>query len=129
MSDERRLLGGRYRVEGTLGRGGMAQVYRGTDTVLGRTVAIKVLAPQYARDQGFVERFRREAQAAARLNHPNVVSVYDTGSDPPVHYIVMEYVPGRTLGEVLSPSGPPRWPPRWPPPFSSPTPPGSSTAT
>jgi len=83
----------------------MAQVYRGTDTVLGRTVAIKVLAPQYARDQGFVQRFRREAQAAARLNHPNVVSVYDTGSDPPVHYIVMEYVPGRTLGEVLKSEG------------------------
>src|SRR4051794_11243744 len=80
----------------------MAQVYRGTDTVLNRTVAIKVLGPQYAQDQGFVERFRREAQAAARLNHPNVVSVYDTGSDGPVHYIVMEYVAGKTLAEVLA---------------------------
>jgi serine/threonine-protein kinase len=80
-------------------------VYRGTDTVLNRTVAIKVLAPQYARDEAFVERFRREAQAAARLNHPNVVSVYDTGSDDPVHYIVMEYVPGRTLAEVLKHEG------------------------
>ena len=80
----------------------MAQVYRGTDTVLNRTVAIKVLGPQYAQDAGFVERFRREAQAAARLNHPNVVSVYDTGSDGPVHYIVMEYVAGKTLAEVLA---------------------------
>src|SRR5205823_10117631 len=105
VSQERRLLGGRYRVEGSIGRGGMAQVYQGTDTVLNRTVAIKVLGPQYASDDGFVQRFRREAQAAARLNHPNVVSVYDTGSDGPVHYIVMEYVPGRTLAEVLKHEG------------------------
>ena len=113
----------------------MAQVYRGTDTVLNRTVAIKVLGPQYAQDAGFVERFRREAQAAARLNHPNVVSVYDTGSEGPVHYIVMEYVDGKTLAEVLpkattsSRSGPPRSPRRWPRPCRSPTPRGSSTAT
>jgi serine/threonine-protein kinase len=83
----------------------MAQVFRGTDTVLGRTIAIKVLAPQYARDEGFVQRFRREAQSAARLNHPTVVSVYDTGSDSDVHFIVMEYVPGRTLAEVLKDEG------------------------
>src|SRR4051812_44313564 len=83
----------------------MAQVYRGTDTVLNRTVAIKVLGPQYAQDEGFVERFRREAQAAARLNHPNVVSVFDTGSDGPVHYIVMEYVAGRTLAEGVKAEG------------------------
>src|SRR5438552_2029782 len=83
----------------------MAQVCRGTDTVLGRVAAIKVLAPQYAKDQAFVERFRREAQAAARLNHPGVVSVYDTGSDGGIHYIVMEYVDGRTLAEVLDQEG------------------------
>src|SRR5947199_1196319 len=94
-------LSGRYRADELLGQGGMAQVYEGTDTVLGRTVAIKVLAPQYARDEAFVARFRREAQAVARLNHPGVVSVYDTGSDDGVHYIVMEYVPGRTLAQVL----------------------------
>src|SRR5437667_7605999 len=98
-------LSGRYRVEELLGAGGMAQVYRGTDAVLSRAVAVKVLSSEYARDPAFVERFRREAQAAARLNHPNVVSVYDTGSDPPVHYIVMEYVPGRTLAEVLEAEG------------------------
>ncbi len=99
------LLSERYRIEGLLGQGGMAQVYRGTDSVLGRTVAIKVLAPQYARDEAFVQRFRREAQAAARLNHPGVVGVYDTGSDDAVHYIVMEYVAGRTLAEVLASEG------------------------
>jgi serine/threonine protein kinase len=98
-------LGGRYQLEGLLGQGGMAQVYRGTDTVLGRTVAIKVLGPQYTRDEAFVTRFRREAQAAARLNHPGVVSVYDTGSDQGVHYIVMEYVAGRTLAEILHQEG------------------------
>jgi serine/threonine protein kinase len=98
-------LSGRYELEDLLGQGGMAQVYRGTDTVLGRTVAIKVLAPQYARDEAFVQRFRREAQAAARLNHPGVVSVYDTGSDQAVHYIVMEYVAGRTLAEILHQEG------------------------
>jgi serine/threonine-protein kinase len=105
VSDNRRRLAGRYSVERSVGHGGMAQVYEGTDTVLGRTVAIKVLAPQYARDDAFVARFRREAQAAAKLNHPGVVSVYDTGSDDGVHYIVMEYVAGRTLAQVLEQEG------------------------
>ncbi len=100
-----RVLGGRYRIEEVLGRGGMAEVFKGTDTVLGRPVAIKVLAPQYAQDDGFVSRFRREAQAAARLNHPNLVGVYDTGSDDGTHYIVMEYVEGRTLAEFLAGGG------------------------
>ena len=79
----------------------MARVYRATDRVLGRIVAVKVLAPNYARDQNFVQRFRREAQAAARMNHPGVVSVYDTGSDDGIHYIVMEHVQGRSLADVL----------------------------
>ena len=83
----------------------MATVYRGKDRVLGRTVAIKVLAPNYARDQAFVARFRREAQAAARMNHPGVVNVYDTGSDNGTHYIVMEHVQGRTLSEILKSEG------------------------
>jgi eukaryotic-like serine/threonine-protein kinase len=98
-------LGGRYRVERELGRGGMAKVFIGTDTVLGRTVAIKLLAPQFADDDGFVERFRREAQAAARIGHPHIVSVFDTGSDEGVHYIVMEYVEGRTLADFLAGGG------------------------
>jgi len=98
-------LGGRYRVERELGRGGMAKVFLGMDTVLGRTVAVKVLAPQFADDDGFVQRFRREAQAAASIGHPHIVSVFDTGSDGGVHYIVMEYVEGRTLAEFLAGGG------------------------
>jgi beta-lactam-binding protein with PASTA domain/tRNA A-37 threonylcarbamoyl transferase component Bud32 len=100
--DQPVMLGGRYRVERELGRGGMAKVYRGEDTVLGRTVAIKVLAPQYADDEGFVHRFRREAQAAARISNHTIVSVFDTGSDDGVHFIVMEYVEGRTLADFLA---------------------------
>jgi serine/threonine-protein kinase len=99
------VLGGRYRVEEELGRGGMAKVYRGNDTVLSRPVAVKILAPQFADDPSFVDRFRREAQAAARLNHPNLVSVYDTGSDDGVHFIVMEYVEGKTLADYLTGGG------------------------
>jgi serine/threonine protein kinase len=83
----------------------MATVYRGEDLLLGRVVAVKVLAPSFQADAGFVERFRREAQAAASLNHPNVVSVFDTGSDGDVHYIVMEYVEGATLADVLREDG------------------------
>jgi beta-lactam-binding protein with PASTA domain/tRNA A-37 threonylcarbamoyl transferase component Bud32 len=99
------VLGGRYRLEASIGAGGMAQVFRGFDTTLDRTVAVKVLAPQFARDPSFVERFRREAQAAARLNHPNIVNVYDTGVDGETNYIVMEYVEGRTLAEYLAGGG------------------------
>jgi eukaryotic-like serine/threonine-protein kinase len=103
--DQPVMLGGRYRIERELGRGGMAKVYRGEDTVLGRTVAIKILAPQYAEDESFVHRFRREAQAAARISNHTIVSVFDTGSDDGVHFIVMEYVEGRTLADYLSGGG------------------------
>jgi serine/threonine-protein kinase len=96
------VIGGRYRIEARIGAGGMAEVFRGVDPVLNRTVAIKVLSPQLARDAGFVARFRREAQAAARLNHPNIVGVYDTGADGDTQYIVMEFVEGRTLAGVLA---------------------------
>jgi eukaryotic-like serine/threonine-protein kinase len=99
------VLGERYRLEASIGSGGMAQVFRGQDTTLDRQVAIKILAPQFARDPSFVERFRREAQAAARLNHPNIVNVYDTGVDGDTNYIVMEYVEGRTLAEYLARGG------------------------
>ena len=99
------VLGGRYRLEASIGTGGMAQVFRGQDTTLDRQVAIKILAPQFARDPSFVERFRREAQAAARLNHPNIVNVYDTGVDGDTNYIVMEHVEGRTLAEYLTRGG------------------------
>jgi serine/threonine-protein kinase len=105
VSDQPVVLGGRYRVERELGRGGMAKVFQGTDTVLGRQVAVKILAPQFADDESFVQRFRREAQAAARLSNPNVVSVFDTGADGGVHFIVMEYVEGRTLADYLAGGG------------------------
>ena len=94
-------LGERYQVEARIGAGGMAEVFRGFDPVLSRTVAIKVLLPQFARDTSFVHRFRREAQAAARLNQPNIVGVYDTGSDDDTQFIVMEFIEGRTLAEFM----------------------------
>jgi serine/threonine-protein kinase len=102
----KRVLAGRYELEAVLGQGGMARVFRGTDRVLNRTVAVKVLSPQFADDEQFVARFRREAQAAAALNHSNIVSVYDTGSQGDVHFIVMEYVEGRTLRDVIRQEGP-----------------------
>jgi serine/threonine protein kinase len=99
------VLGGRYRVEARIGSGGMGEVYRGVDTVLDRTVALKILLPQFARDVSFVDRFRREAQAAARINHPNIVGVYDTGSDGETPFIVMEFIEGRTLADFMSGGG------------------------
>jgi serine/threonine-protein kinase len=96
-----RVFGDRYEVESPLGAGGMAEVWRGHDRVLNRTVAIKTLLPQFARDTSFVSRFRREAQAAARLNHHGIVSVYDSGTDGDTPYIVMQYIEGRTLADFL----------------------------
>jgi beta-lactam-binding protein with PASTA domain/predicted Ser/Thr protein kinase len=98
---EERVLAGRYSLESVLGQGGMAEVYLGTDQVLGRQIAVKVLGSQFSRDSSFVARFRREAQSAASLNHPNVVSVFDTGSDDGTHFIVMEYVQGKTLSQLI----------------------------
>lgn len=83
----------------------MADVYLARDQLLDRPVAVKVLFAQYASDPAFVERFRREAQAAANLNHPNVVSVYDWGEESGTYYIVMEYVDGRSLADVLRQEG------------------------
>lgn len=91
----------RYRVDALIAKGGMATVYRGTDTRLGRTVAIKILAGTYARDADFVNRFVQEARSAAILTHPNVVAVHDQGVYEGFPYLVMEYVPGRTVREVL----------------------------
>ncbi|MDQ6849513.1 MAG: Stk1 family PASTA domain-containing Ser/Thr kinase [Actinomycetota bacterium] len=105
-----RLVGGRYELGELIGYGGMAEVHRGRDSRLGRDVAIKVLRPDLARDPSFLNRFRREAQAAAGLNHPSIVSVYDTGEDSTVDgaiapYIVMEHVEGRTLRDILKAEG------------------------
>ena len=91
----------RYEVQQKIGIGGMADVYRGKDTLLGRPVAIKILHQNFGSDQDFVARFKREAQAAGKLNHPNVVSMYDVGFDQGFHYIIMEYVSGCTLKEYM----------------------------
>jgi eukaryotic-like serine/threonine-protein kinase len=107
-SDGEQLIGGRYALGELLGRGGMAEVRKGTDTRLGRTVAVKRLRTDLASDVTFQARFRREAQSAASLNHPSIVAVYDTGEVPASDgsgisqpYIVMEYVAGRTLRDIL----------------------------
>lgn len=103
--EEPRRLGGRYELGSVLGRGGMAEVYLAHDTRLGRTVAVKTLRADLARDPSFQARFRREAQSAASLNHPAIVAVYDTGEDyvdgVSLPYIVMEHVDGSTLRELL----------------------------
>jgi beta-lactam-binding protein with PASTA domain/serine/threonine protein kinase len=105
-----RLLDGRYRIGARVARGGMASVYEATDTRLDRTVAVKVMHPGLGDDQDFAERFVREARAAARLNHPHVVGVYDQGDDTSdgqdTVFLVMEYVPGHTLRDVIRKEAP-----------------------
>ena len=109
VDPNRRLLGGRYEIGRVLGSGGMAEVFCGRDIRLTRDVAVKVLRADLARDPSFQARFRREAQAAASLNHPAIVAVYDTGEETSggatIPYIVMEYVEGRTLRDVLQAVG------------------------
>jgi eukaryotic-like serine/threonine-protein kinase len=99
------IFNGRYELHRRLGRGGMAEVYLARDQMLDRPVAVKVLFPALATDAGFVERFRREAQSAANLQHPNIVSVFDWGEANGTYFIVMEYVEGRSLAEVLHDEG------------------------
>lgn len=100
------LLGKRYEILSQLGGGGMALVYKARDTLLQRIVTIKVLRPEFTSDQEFVERFRNEAQAVARLSHPNIVSIYDVGQEEDTHYFVMEYIEGQNLKEVIKEKGP-----------------------
>ncbi len=104
--DAEGILGGRYRLQRSIASGGMAEVWEAHDDILGRRVAVKVLHSHLATDRSFLARFRREAIAAARLAHPNVVATYDTGVDDGVAWIVMERVYGDTLRQVLSTSGP-----------------------
>ena len=106
MSATERTFGGRYAVIERVGAGGMAEVYRARDELLGREVAVKVLSERLSTDRSFVERFRREAQAAANLSHPNIVSLYDYGDDGNTYFIVMEFIDGRTLGEIIQDEGP-----------------------
>ena len=100
------LVNDRYRVERSIGRGGMAEVFLAHDILLDRPVALKVLFPEYAIDPSFVERFRREAQSAAALTHPNIVAVYDWGKVNVTYFIAMEYVEGKTLATLLKERGP-----------------------
>src|SRR5918998_4668070 len=106
MTTTPQVLLDRYEVGRLLGAGGMAEVFEGRDRLLVRRVAIKVPLAQHAHDPDFAHRFRREAQAAASLSHPNVVAVYDTGTENGTHFIVMEYVEGRTLKDVIRAEGP-----------------------
>jgi eukaryotic-like serine/threonine-protein kinase len=103
---ENTLVDSRYRILRRLGSGGMADVYCAEDTHLGREVALKVLHRRFAQDEEFVERFRREASAAAGLQHPNVVGVFDRGRHDGTYYIAMEYLPGRTLKDIVAAEAP-----------------------
>ena len=100
-----RILGERYVTEEKLGSGGMAEVYTAHDNLLDRQVAVKILHEAYKEASEFIERFHREAKAAAKLSHPNIVSIYDVGVDNDDHYIVMEYVPGNTLKDKIRDEG------------------------
>ncbi|MFP5376099.1 MAG: protein kinase domain-containing protein, partial [Acidimicrobiia bacterium] len=96
----------RYEILRQVARGGMAEVYLARDQLLDRRVALKVLFPELSVDRSFVERFRREAQSAANLSHPNIVSVYDWGEEDDTYFIVMEYIDGRPLSALLRAQGP-----------------------
>ncbi len=98
-------LADRYEIVSKIGAGGMSDVYKAKDHVLGRFVAIKVLKPEFSEDRGFVAKFRTEAQSAAGLEHPNIVNIYDVGSEEGLHYIVMEYVEGITLKTYIEKKG------------------------
>ncbi len=103
---EQRILSGRYILQEKLGSGGMAEVYRARDKLLDRPVAVKILHAEYRSDVEFVERFHREAKAAGKLSHPNIVNIYDVGTDGIDHYIVMEYMPSNTLKDKIREEGP-----------------------
>lgn len=105
-SEQGPIINGRYRLLDKLGEGGMAEVWRARDTALGRIVALKVLRPQYSSDPDFLARFRREAQAAANLSHPNIVNVFDIGQAGDRHYIVMEFVDGQDLKALIRRAAP-----------------------
>ena len=103
------LIADRYQLEEPLGVGGMAQVYKASDVLLNRTVTVKILKQELSEDAAFVESFNHEAKSAASLNHPNVVSVYDVGEENGIHYIVMEYIDGIDVQELIDKNGPIAW--------------------
>ena len=110
MNLEGKLLGNRYEIIEKIGNGGMATVYKATDKILKRNVAVKILRDEFTTDEEFIKRFEVEAQSAARLTHPNIVSIYDVGVEDNLHYIVMELIQGKTLKEIiLEEKGPLPW--------------------
>jgi serine/threonine-protein kinase len=100
-----RLIASRYLVQSLVASGGMASVYRARDSVLEREVALKIIHPHLATDKSFVEKFRREAKMAAKLSHPNLVNVFDQGTDGEITFLVMEFVPGITLRDAMNDFG------------------------
>ena len=99
------ILGNRYEIIRKIGDGGMAFVYEAKDRLLNRIVAVKVLRPEFVDDEEFLAKFKREAEAVANISHPNIVNVYDVGCDGKVNYIVMEYVDGQNLKEIIKNEG------------------------
>ena len=105
MLSNGQIIGGRYEIVKSIGEGGMANVYLANDKILDRKVAIKVLRGDLANDEKFIRRFQREAQSVANLSHPNIVEVYDVEEEEGQHYIVMEYIEGKTLKQLLQKRG------------------------
>ena len=101
-----KLLAGRYELIEKIGDGGMAVVYKAKDRLLNRYVAVKILRPEYTRDAQFIESFKKESQAAAGLQHPNIVNVYDVGKEGNIYFIVMELIDGRPLSDIIEENGP-----------------------
>ncbi|MBR2240506.1 MAG: Stk1 family PASTA domain-containing Ser/Thr kinase [Clostridia bacterium] len=109
MNIEGRIIGNRYEIIEKVGSGGMATVYKARDTILNRYVAVKVLRDEFTTDEEFIKRFNTEAQSAARLTHPNIVSVFDVGQEYNIYYIVMELIQGKTLKQIISEEGALPW--------------------
>lgn len=101
MSLEGKIIGNRYEVLEKIGIGGMATVYKAKDNILKRNVAVKVLRDEFTTDEEFIKRFNTEAQAAASLTHPNIVSIYDVGHEDNLYFIVMELIQGKTLKQII----------------------------
>ena len=107
MNLEGRLLGNRYEIIKKIGNGGMAMVYKAKCHVLNRFVAVKILRDEFTTDEEFIKRFSIEAQSAASITHPNIVSVFDVGREDNLYYIVMELIQGKTLKEIITEEGGP----------------------
>ena len=105
MNLEGKVIGSRYEILEKIGMGGMATVYKAKDNILKRYVAIKILRDEFTTDEEFIKRFNTEAQSAASLTHPNIVSIYDVGQEDNIYYIVMELIKGKTLKDIINEDG------------------------